>query len=513
MFPTNGSISAPVQFPLQWLAATDWNIQPKAVRKTSIICTIGPATNNKEKLVELMDAGMNIVRMNFSHGDYSYHESVLGNARAAAAERPEKALAIALDTKGPEIRTGDMRDGKDAKIVKGQDIIITTDEQFKELCDDKIIYLDYKNITQVIEVGKTVYVDDGTLSFQVLEKHDNHLKVRALNNGTLSSKKGVNLPGTPVDLPALSEKDKRDLEWGVAHGVDMIFASFIRQAQDVKHIRKVLGANGKNIKIICKLENHQGCENFDEILNETDGIMIARGDMGIEIPCERVFVAQKMMIAKCNLVGKPVACATQMLDSMTYNPRPTRAEVSDVANAVLDGADLVMLSGETAKGAYPVETVLTMARTCELAESVICYPPLFNELRTLTPWPTDTTETIACAAVSAAAEQNAGAIIVLSKSGHTARLASKYRPSQPIIVVTRNEETARQAHLNRGVFPFIHLEEPLENWQDDVECRIRYGIKHGKLAGLLRSNESVIVVQGWKGGLGNTNTIRVLIAP
>ena len=428
-------------------------------------------------------------------------------------ERPEKALAMALDTKGPEIRTGTMRDGKDATITKGQDAIITTDDQYKDLCDDKIIYLDYKNITKVIGVGKTVYIDDGTLSFQVLEKQDDHLKVRALNNGKLSSKKGVNLPGTPVDLPALSEKDKRDLEWGVQHGVDMIFASFIRRAQDVKDIRKVLGTQGKNIKIICKLENHQGCENFDEILAETDGVMIARGDMGIEIPCERVFVAQKMMIAKCNLVGKPVACATQMLDSMTYNPRPTRAEVSDVANAVLDGADLVMLSGETAKGAYPVETVHTMARTCELAESVICHPPLFNELRTLTPWPTDTTETIACAAVSAAAEQNAGAIIVLSKSGHTARLCSKYRPSQPILVITRNEETARQAHLNRGVFPFIHLEKPLENWQDDVECRIRYGIKHGKAAGLIRSNDSVVVVQGWKGGLGNTNTIRILIAP
>ncbi|KAI7854681.1 pyruvate kinase [Circinella umbellata] len=509
----SGSLSAPVQFTHQWLASTDWNIQPKAARKTSIICTIGPTTNSKEKLVDLMDAGMNIVRMNFSHGDYSYHESVLGNARAAAAERPEKALAMALDTKGPEIRTGTMRDGKDATITKGQDAIITTDEQYKDLCDDKVIYLDYKNITKVIDVGKTVYIDDGTLSFQVLEKQDDHLKVRALNNGTLSSKKGVNLPGTPVDLPALSEKDKKDLEWGVQHGVDMVFASFIRRAQDVKDIRKILGTQGKNIKIICKLENHQGCENFDEILAETDGIMIARGDMGIEIPCERVFVAQKMMIAKCNLVGKPVACATQMLDSMTYNPRPTRAEVSDVANAVLDGADLVMLSGETAKGAYPVETVHTMARTCELAESIICHPPLFNELRTLTPWPTDTTETIACAAVSAAAEQNAGAIIVLSKSGHTARLCSKYRPSQPILVITRNEETARQAHLNRGVFPFIHLEKPLENWQDDVECRIRYGIKHGKAAGLIRSNESVVVVQGWKGGLGNTNTIRILIAP
>lgn len=428
-------------------------------------------------------------------------------------ERPDKALAIALDTKGPEIRTGVMRDGKEVSINKGMELTISVDDQYKDVCDDKVIYVDYKNLPKMIDVGKKIYVDDGVLSFQVLEKHDDHIKVRALNNGRLSSRKGVNLPGTPIDLPALSEKDKRDLEFGVKHGVDMIFASFIRRGSDVKDIRRVLGTKGKNIKIISKLENHQGCQNFDEILAETDGVMIARGDLGIEIPCERVFVAQKMMIAKCNLVGKPVACATQMLDSMTYNPRPTRAEVSDVANAVLDGADLVMLSGETAKGSYPVETVQTMAATCELAESVICYPPLFNELRSLTPWPTETTETIACAAVSAAAEENAGAILVLSKSGETARLASKYRPSQPIVVITRNEETARQSHLHRGVFPFIYREDPLERWQDDVEARIKWGILRAKDSGLVHSNEAVVVVQGWKGGLGNSNTLRILLAP
>lgn len=438
---------------------------------------------------------------------------MLENARAAASERPELALAIALDTKGPEIRTGLMRNGQEVKVSKGHEMVISTDDQYKDTCDDKVLYVDYKNLTKVIEVGRVIYVDDGQLSFQVLEKAADHVKVRTLNNGTLASRKGVNLPRTPIDLPALSEKDKADLRFGVEHGVDMIFASFIRRGSDVRDIRRVLGEKGRNIKILCKLENHQGCQNFDEILAETDGIMVARGDLGIEIPCERVFIAQKMMMAKCNMVGKPIACATQMLDSMTYNPRPTRAEVSDVANAVLDGADLVMLSGETAKGSYPVETVRTMAATCELAESVICYPPLFNELRSLTPWPTDTTETIACAAVSAAAEQNAGAILVLSKSGHTARLASKYRPAQPIIVVTRNEETARQSHLHRGVFPFIYRGETQENWQEDVEARIKWGVVKSKQSGLINSNDSIIVVQGWRGGLGNSNTIRILIAP
>ncbi|KAI8086580.1 pyruvate kinase [Halteromyces radiatus] len=503
----------PILFPKQWVAGMDVDVNPSAKRKTSIICTIGPKTNNIDKLVELIDAGMNIVRMNFSHGDYKYHKSVLDNARAAGALRPDKVIAIALDTKGPEIRTGMMRNNEELPINKGTELVFSTDDQYADICDNKIMYVDYKNLPKVIDVGKIIYVDDGVLSFKVLEKGSDHVKVVALNDGKLASKKGVNLPKTEVDLPALSDKDKKDLQFGVENGVDMIFASFVRRGQDVKDIRRVLGDKGKNIKIICKLENHQGCQNFDDILAETDGVMIARGDMGIEIPCERVFIAQKMMIAKCNLVGKPVACATQMLESMTYNPRPTRAEVSDVANAVLDGADLVMLSGETAKGSYPVEAVKTMANTCELAESVLCYPPLFNELRQLTPWPTETTETVACAAVSAATEQNAGAIIVLSKSGRTARLVAKYRPSQPIVVVTRDEQTARQSHLCRGVFPFVYVSEPEKNWDLDVENRIRWGIVQGKKYGLLKSNDSVVVVQGWKGGLGNTNTIRILITP
>ncbi|KAG2202874.1 hypothetical protein INT46_007554 [Mucor plumbeus] len=502
-----------VQFPMQWIAGMDVDVKPKAARKTSIICTIGPKTKPVEKLTELIDAGMNIVRMNFSHGDYEYHKSVLDNARAAAAARPDKVIAIALDTKGPEIRTGMMANDTEVPIKKGHQMNITTNDKYLNACDGENMYVDYKNLPKVIEVGKNIYVDDGVLSFKVLSKGDDFVRVEAQNNGKICSKKGVNLPKTAVDLPALSEKDKNDLRFGVENGVDMIFASFIRRAQDVKDIRRVLGDKGKNVKIICKIENHQGIQNFDEILAETDGVMIARGDMGIEIPCERVFIAQKMMIAKCNLVGKPVACATQMLESMTFNPRPTRAEVSDVANAVLDGADLVMLSGETAKGDYPLEAVATMASCCELAESVICYSPLYDQIRNLTERPVSTTESITAAAVGAANENAASSIIVLSKSGHSARLASKYRPSQPIILVTRDEQTARQSHLHRGVFPFVYKGDVAAKWDEDVESRIKWGIQKGKEAGLVKSNEPVVIVQGWKGGLGNTNTVRVLIAP
>ena len=276
-------------------------------------------------------------------------------------------------------------------------------------------YLDYKNITKVIEKGRTIYVDDGVLSFEVLDVVDEKtLRVRCLNNGKISSKKGVNLPKTDVDLPALSEKDKADLRFGVKNGVDMVFASFIRRGSDITAIREVLGEDGKEIQIIAKIENQQGVNNFDEILKETDGVMVARGDLGIEIPAAQVFIAQKMMIAKCNLAGKPVICATQMLESMTYNPRPTRAEVSDVGNAVLDGSDCVMLSGETAKGNYPGESVTMMHEACLLAEIAIPYVSVFDELRSLAPRPCDVTEASAMSAVSSSLELNAGAILVLT---------------------------------------------------------------------------------------------------
>ncbi|WVF67744.1 pyruvate kinase [Kwoniella sp. CBS 6097] len=507
---------------LAWLSSLNTTFnemtdEQRFLRKTSIIATIGPKTNNVETLVKLAEAGMNIVRMNFSHGSYEYHQSVIDNARAAAAKSPNgRPLAIALDTKGPEIRTGLMKDDKDIPIPAGHEFWVTTDKSFAESGTEEQIYMDYTNLPRVTAPGKLIYVDDGILSLQVQSIDGEKLRVKSLNSGTLSSRKGVNLPKTAVDLPALSEKDKADLAFGVKNGVDMIFASFIRSANDVKEIRKVLGTDGANIKIIVKIENEQGVVNFDEILKETDGVMVARGDLGIEIPASQVFMAQKMMIAKCNVAGKPVICATQMLESMTYNPRPTRAEVSDVANAVMDGADCVMLSGETAKGKYPIEAVRMMAETAFLAETSIAYVPLFDQLRSLTTRPTETAETLALSAVAAAIEQDAGAIIVLSTSGVSARLLSKYRPSCPIICVTRSQQTARQLHLSRGVYPVWYPEPrgvPSEKWQIDVDNRIRYGLRNALNLGIVKPEATVMAVQGWKGGLGHTNTLRILSVP
>ncbi|TEB35136.1 pyruvate kinase [Coprinellus micaceus] len=489
----------------------------KFLRKTAIIATIGPKVNSVEKLAELRRAGVNIVRMNFSHGSYEYHQSVIDNTRAMVAQDPEgRPVAIALDTKGPEIRTGLTKEGKDYPIAAGQEFIVSTDPQYAEACDNQIMFVDYANMPKVTAPGKLIYVDDGILSLLVLSVDGTNIRVRAINSGNISSRKGVNLPKTAVDLPALSEKDKKDLQFGVKNGVDMVFASFIRTGDDVRSIREVLGPDGAAVKIIVKIENEQGVANFDEILKECDGVMVARGDLGIEIPASQVFLAQKMMIAKCNIVGKPVIVATQMLESMTYNPRPTRAEVSDVANAVLDGADCVMLSGETAKGSYPVQSVLMMAETCLLAESAICYPPLLNDLRSIQVRPTATAETVAIAAVSAAMEQGAKGIIVLSTSGNTARLLSKYRPSVPIITVTRNQQTARQIHLHRGCYPFFYPEPrgiEAHQWQTDVDNRIRFGLRNAIKLNIIEPGSTIIAVQGWKGGLGHTNTLRVLNVP
>ncbi|KAM0245869.1 hypothetical protein ACHAQJ_010427 [Trichoderma viride] len=503
---------------INWLASLKTEFTPaRNFRRTSIICTIGPKTNSVEAINKLRDAGLNVARMNFSHGSYEYHQSVIDNVRAAEAAHAGRPVAIALDTKGPEIRTGNTAGDVDIPISVGTVLNITTDEKYLTSCDIANMYVDYKNITKVIQPGRVIYVDDGVLAFDVLSiKDEKTVEVRARNNGFISSRKGVNLPNTDVDLPALSEKDKADLRFGVKNNVDMVFASFIRRAQDIKDIRAVLGEEGKRIQIIAKIENRQGLNNFAEILDETDGVMVARGDLGIEIPAAEVFAAQKKMIAMCNIAGKPVICATQMLESMIKNPRPTRAEISDVGNAVTDGADCVMLSGETAKGNYPAESVHEMHEASLKAENTIPYVSHFEELCTLVKRPVSTVESCAMAAVRASLDLAAGGIIVLSTSGDSARLLSKYRPVCPIFMVTRNATTSRFGHLYRGVYPFLYpeLKPDFEtvNWQEDVDKRIKWAVTNAIKLGTLAAGDTVVVVQGWKGGMGNTNTLRIVRA-
>jgi len=495
------------------------------MRLSGVVCTIGPVSRAPETLLELIENGMNIARMNFSHGTHEYHAQTMENCRIAAKMYKEKhgvdpSLAIALDTKGPEIRTG-LLEGDDGRmevtLKAGSTIKITTDDAFKEKCSAEVLWVDYKNIAKVMTIGKRLFIDDGLISVKGTEIGSDHFIGVVENDGQLGSRKGCNLPGTDTDLPAVSEKDKQDLMLGLEQNVDMIFASFIRNADGVKQIRDVLGEKGKNIWIIPKIENQQGIKNLTEIIASCEGLMVARGDMGIEIPTEKVFIAQKQMIAECNRAGKAVICATQMLESMVKKPRPTRAEASDVANAILDGADCVMLSGETAKGDFPVICVKTMAKIAKEAEACTWNERMFEDMMRAEAQEAvgstfDGTTTTAISAVLASYKCKAAAIVVLTTTGKTSHLVSKYKPHCPILSVTRFDQVARQMQLYRGCIPLYYTNERPADWMKDVDERVQYAIDFGKRAKFVSTGDNIVVITGWKKGAGSSNTVRIITA-
>uniref|UniRef100_A0AAQ5ZHD5 Pyruvate kinase n=1 Tax=Amphiprion ocellaris TaxID=80972 RepID=A0AAQ5ZHD5_AMPOC len=506
---------------LEHLCLLDIDQEPITARNTSIVCTIGPASRSVSKLQEMVKAGMNIARLNFSHGSHEYHGETIKNIREAVETVTSdplyyRSVAIALDTKGPEIRTGLVK-GKveeEVELQKGSSVRVLTSADDKDKTDGTLIWVDYPSLPKVLSKGGRIYIDDGLIALKVKEIGPDWVDTEVEAGGVLCSRKGINLPGCDlVGMQAVSERDEADLRFGVAQGVDMVFASFIRSAQDVKDVRRVLGAHGRGIKVISKVESRQGVVNFEEILAESDGVMVARGDLGIEIPAEKVFIAQKMMIGRCNSAGKPVICATQMLESMVSHPRPTRAESSDVANAVLDGADCVMLSGETAKGLFPVEAVAMMHSICREAEAAIFHQQLFEELRRLTPLSSDPTEVTAIGAVESSFKCCAGAIIVLTSGGRSAHLLSRYRPRCPIIAVTRSPQVARQSQLLRGVFPVLYHPLPAPVWADDVDGRVNFGMDIGKARGFFKSGDMVIVVTGWIPSSAHTNIMRAVSVP
>ena len=459
-------------------------------RKTSIVCTVGPSSWHPQGIRELLLRGMNVLRLNFSHGTHDDKSRVISDLRDIVQEyrstsstvdfsdgSREDVCAIAADTKGPEIRTGHY-EGDDVTTIHiraGQQLTLSTDVAMQSKGDETTVYVTYKTLADELSVGQKIFVDDGLLSLEVASTNPKEGTVLCIahNDAHLGQQKGVNIPYPFIsNLPAVTEQDAIDLKFAAEQGVDFIFASFIRKAADVVEVRKALGPKGTNVSIISKIENQEGCDNFDEILEASDGIMVARGDLGIEIPPENVTTAQKMMIARCNLAGKPVICATQMLESMVQNPRPTRAECSDVANAVLDGADAVMLSGETAKGSYPNEALEMMSKICREAEVAIDYRSLFLDLRkaTLAQYkdgknPNDRRlDALATSTVVAADELDAKAIIVLTSTGSTAIAVAKYHPRCPIIAVVSSEQVANRVLLSRGVIPlFLSDEELLDN--------------------------------------------------
>ncbi|KAG5848823.1 hypothetical protein ANANG_G00103520 [Anguilla anguilla] len=514
---------------LEHLCLLDIDSEPTTARNTGIICTIGPASRSVDMLKEMIKSGMNIARLNFSHGNHEYHAQTIKNIREATESfepgsiqyRP---VAIALDTKGPEIRTGLIKGSGTAEVelVKGNMIKLTLDDSFMENCDDETLWLDYKNIVNVVQVGSKIYIDDGLMSLQVKEIGPDYLNCEIENGGTLGSKKGVNLPGAAVDLPAVSDKDVQDLQFGLDQGVDMVFASFIRKAADVQAVRKVLGQRGKDIKIISKLENHEGVRRFDEIMDASDGIMVARGDLGIEIPTEKVFLAQKMMIGRCNRAGKPITCATQMLESMIKKPAHARrgqrrgqrragrrrlhhAERGDRQGRLPPGGRADPAHDcSRGRGGHVPPADRPGGGSGHLPQAAVRgAPPL--DAADARP-----SEAAAIGAVEAAFKCCASAIIVITKTGRSAHLISRYRPRAPIIAVTRNGQTARQCHLYRGIFPVQYTKPAHDVWAEDVDLRVNFAMEMGKARGFFKEGDVVIVLTGWRPGSGYTNTMRVV---
>lgn len=467
------------------------------MKKTKIVCTIGPKTESIEKLTELVNAGMNVMRLNFSHGDYIEHGNRITNFRQVM-QNTGKTLAILLDTKGPEIRTIKLENGEDVELVAGQSFTFTTDASF--VGNNEKVAVTYAGFAKDLNVGNTILVDDGLLEMKVVAVSDTEVTCTVLNNGALGENKGVNLPGVSVSLPALSEKDKNDLKFGCEQGVDFVAASFIRKASDVKEIREVLAAyGGENIQIISKIENQEGVDNFDEILELSDGIMVARGDLGVEIPAEEVIFAQKMMIEKCNRARKPVITATQMLDSMIKNPRPTRAEAGDVANAIMDGTDAVMLSGETAKGKYPVEAVTIMAQIANRTDGA-----LKAELGSRLDSPRlRITEAVCKGAVDTAEKLAAPLIVVATDAGKSARSIRKYFPTANIIALTTNKKTAAQLVLTKGITSVV------VDAIDDTDSFYHLGKEIALNSGLGKKGDIVVMVSGALVASGTTNTASV----
>ena len=467
------------------------------MRKTKIICTIGPASESEMMLRKLIAAGMNVARFNFSHGTHEEHEAKF---RRVVRIRRELGLPIAtlLDTKGPEIRLRDFEGGK-VVLEKGQTFTLTTDEV---LGDATRAAVTYKDLPADVAVGGTILIDDGLIGLRVDSKTDTEVVCTVINGGPVSNHKGVNLPGADLSMPFISGQDRADIEFGCRMGYDFIAASFTRTAKDVQDIRDILVANNSRMRIIAKIESVQGVNNIEEILEAADGVMVARGDLGVEVPLEDVPVIQKHIIQRANQMGKVVVTATQMLDSMMKNPRPTRAEATDVANAIYDGTTAIMLSGETAAGAYPEEAVRTMATIAERAERDIHFK---NHMVQYDEDMTDITTAISHATCTVAGHLEAAAIITVTMSGFTAIRLSRYKPSCPIVACTNSEPVACQMNLLYDVFP---LNIPQE---DREELLFEAAVDAAKKAGYVKKGDNVVLTAGVPLGIaGNTNMTRVV---
>lgn len=471
------------------------------LKRTKIVCTIGPASEDEQTLRTLIDQGMNVCRLNFSHGSHEEHKGRIDTIKKVRNEM-NTPIGILLDTKGPEIRTGNFNE-PEVLLVAGQKFTITMDEI---VGDNTICTVSYKELVNDISVNDRILIDDGLIELLVLSKTDRDILCEVINSGVVKNKKGVNVPNVKINLPALTQKDKEDIIFGIQNDIDYIAASFVRKASDVLAIREVLeNNNGSKIKIISKIENQEGVDNIDEILEVSDGVMVARGDLGVEIPTEEIPMVQKQIIKKCNNLSKYVITATQMLDSMMRNPRPTRAEVTDVANAIFDGTDAIMLSGETAAGKYPVEAVRTMSKIAKAAEDSFDYELILRQKKNL--MQTTITNAISHATCTTAMDLKAKAIITATSGGYTARMVSSYRPIAPIIASTNDMQTYRQMSLLWGVYPILNGESG--SAEDVIDSSIQLSLEKD----LIEIGDLVVITAGVPvGQSGTTNLLRVHIA-
>eukprot|EP00892_Ulva_mutabilis_P007097 jgi/Ulvmu1/475/UM001_0483.1 len=492
---------------------------PSNVCKTKVVCTLGPMSRSVETLCELLKAGMSVARFNFSHGTHEYHQETLDNLKEAMV-RTRIMCAVLLDTKGPEIRSGMLENQDKVTYVAGSEITVTSKYDTKG--NANLIACSYTKLAEDVRPGIQILVADGSLVLEVVEclPKESCVKCKAVNTATIGERKNMNLPGVVVDLPTLTDKDKEDLvQWGVKNNVDFVAASFVRKGKDLDNIREVLGEKGAGIHIISKIENQEGIQNFETINEKSDGIMVARGDLGMEIPTEKMFLAQKMMIQQCNQAGKPVITATQMLESMIKNPRPTRAEATDVANAVLDGTDCVMLSGETAAGNFPVEAVKVMTKICREAESSLDYYALFKSILKEAPMPMSPLESLASSAVRTAHKVHAKLIIVLTRGGSTARLVAKYRPSIPVLTVAvpvltidnlewkcSGEMPARQCLVMRGLVPLLAEGSGRASDTDTTDDILASAIEYAKMQSYLVAADTVVALHR----IGNASVIKLI---
>ncbi|MCI9081360.1 MAG: pyruvate kinase [Lachnospiraceae bacterium] len=473
----------------------------KDMRKTKIICTLGPSTDKGDVLRQLMLEGMNVARFNFSHGT---HEEQGQRLQQVQRLREELKLPIAslLDTKGPEIRLRELKNGK-AMLNAGQKFVLTTEEI---LGDENRVSITYKDLVKDIQAGSRILIDDGLIELGVEEVTDTEILCHVVNGGMISNKKGVNVPNVELSMPYISDKDYEDIVFGIENDFDFVAASFVRTADDILQIRRIFEEkNCHNINIIAKIENMQGVNNIDEIIRVSDGIMVARGDMGVEIPLEDVPVIQKMIIKKVIEAGKQVITATQMLDSMMKNPRPTRAESTDVANAIYDGTSAIMLSGETAAGMYPVEALKTMVKIAIRTEQDINYTARFKMRQTLSN--PDITNAISHATCTTAIDLNAAAIITVTQSGKTARMISKYRPDCNIIGGSMHQKVCRQLNLSWGVTP-VEVQK-----KDDANELFEHAVDMAAKAGLVSMGDITVITAGVPLGVsGTTNILKVHVA-